>query len=130
MGAALGSTTTLPEHCDAKGGEKSVLVFGLHGGKNSQESVELIMTSVEVENMVKNRLTSAGLGAYLDETRDQFLQFPDVFFAEIVLKDGSKLSETGKILRGVKDELQIQSVSLDPIVRSLWGVVDVGKGRN
>jgi hypothetical protein len=85
------------------------------------------MTSLELGNLIRNRLTAAGLGQYLDETREQYLEFPDGFFAEVVLTDGSKLSEAQRIVKSVEEELRKQGVELDPIVRATWEVVAVRK---
>ena len=85
------------------------------------------MTSLELGNLIRDRLTTAGLGQYLDEAREQYLEFPDGFFAEVVLTDGSKLSEAQRIVRSVEEELRKQGVELDPIVRATWELVEVRK---
>jgi hypothetical protein len=83
------------------------------------------MTSYELGNLIKDRLRAAGLAQYLDEAREQYLEFPDGFFAEVVLKDGSKLSEARRILTSVEEELRKQGVELNAIVRAEWEVESV-----
>ncbi len=83
------------------------------------------MTSGELENLIKSRLGVAGLAQCLDEGKEQYVEFPDGFFAEVVLKDGSRLPDAQRILRGVKEELGKQGVELSVIVRAIWEVVAV-----
>ena len=83
------------------------------------------MTSGELENLIKSRLGAAGLARFLDEGKEQYLEFPDGFFAEVVLRDGSRLPDAQRILRGVKEELAKQGVELSVIVRAIWEVVSV-----
>lgn len=83
------------------------------------------MTSLELGNLIKNRLSAAGLAQYLDEAREQYLEFPDGFFAEVVLKDGSKLSEAQRIVKSFEEELRKRDVELNAIVRAIWEVVAV-----
>ena len=85
------------------------------------------MTSLELGNLIRGRLTAAGLGQYLDEAREQYLEFPDGFFAEVVLTDGSRLSEAQRIVKSIEEELRKQGVELDPIVRARWELVEVRK---
>ncbi len=83
------------------------------------------MTSFELGNLIKDRLGASGLSQYLDETKEQYLEFPDGFFAEVVLKDGSKLSEAQRTVRSIEEELRKQGVELNAIVRANWEVVNV-----
>ena len=85
------------------------------------------MTSYELGNLIKDRLRAAGLAQYLDEAREQYLEFPDGFFAEVVLKDGSKLSEAQRIVKSIEEELRKQGIELDAIVRAIWEVDGVEK---
>lgn len=85
------------------------------------------MTSLELEKLIKDRLASAGLAQCLDERKEQYLEFPDGFFAEIVLKDGSRLSDAERIVRGIEEELRKQDVELDAIVHAIWETVSVEK---
>ncbi|HXJ91831.1 MAG TPA: hypothetical protein VMT20_03010 [Terriglobia bacterium] len=63
---------------------------------------------------------------YVDEEETQFLEFPDGWFAEIALKDGSKLPQVESIVQKYKAELeQEQAVQLDEIVRPVWSVVKI-----
>jgi len=83
------------------------------------------MTSFELGNLIKDRLGTAGLSQYLDDAREQYLEFPDGFFAEIVLKDGSKLSEAQRLVKSIEEELRKRGVELDAIVRATWEVVRI-----
>jgi hypothetical protein len=85
------------------------------------------MTSLELGNLIRDRLAAAGLAQYLDDAREQYLEFPDGFFAEVVLKDGSKLSEAQRVVKSIEEDLRKHSVELDAIVRANWEVVAVRK---
>lgn len=85
------------------------------------------MTSFELGNLIKDRLGAVGLSQYLDDAREQYLEFPDGFFAEVVLKDGSKLSEAQRLVNSIEEELRKRGVELSAIVRALWEVVGVEK---
>jgi hypothetical protein len=81
------------------------------------------MTVTDLEQSVKRSLRAADLLQYLDEEQSQFLEFPDGWFAEIVVKDGSKLAEVESIVQRFKTDLQQQKVGeLDEIVRPVWTV--------
>ena len=86
------------------------------------------MTSFELGNLVKERLGAGGLAQYVDDAREQYAEFPDGFFAEVVLKDGSKLSEAKRIVKRLEEELRKQGIELDAIVRATWQVVAVDGG--
>jgi hypothetical protein len=83
------------------------------------------MTTTELEKVIKDRLGAAGLSDSLDERQDQYLEFPDGFFAEVVLRDGSKLADAQRILKGVKEELGKRGTELSGLVRAIWEVVSV-----
>ena len=78
------------------------------------------MTSFELGNLIKDRLASIGLSQYLDDAREQYLEFPDGFFAEVVLKDGSKLFEAQRLVNSIEEELRKRGVELNAIVRATW----------
>lgn len=80
------------------------------------------MTSTEVEKLIRDALTSAGLWHIVDQYKSQFLEFPDGFFAEIVLHDGSKLADVGSVVRQVEEHLRRQGTELDVIIRAHWNV--------
>ncbi|MGO9269863.1 MAG: hypothetical protein ACLQOO_06365 [Terriglobia bacterium] len=63
------------------------------------------MTSIDLEKLIKGRLGDAGLGQSLDEGKEQCSEFPDGFFAEVVLKDGSRRTEAQRIVKSLKEEL-------------------------
>jgi hypothetical protein len=83
------------------------------------------MTSSELEKLIKDRLSDAGLAAFLDDRTEQYLEFPDGFFAEVVLKDGSKLAEAQRVVKSVTEELGNRGIDLHVIVRAIWEVVAV-----
>jgi hypothetical protein len=85
------------------------------------------MTSYELGKLIKDRLGAVGLAQYLDEAREQYLEFPDGFFAEVVLTDGSKLPEAQMLVKSIEEELRKQGIELDAIVRATWEVVRVEK---
>jgi len=83
------------------------------------------MNSFELGNLIKDRLGAVGLSQYVDDAREQYLEFPDGFFAEVVLKDGSKLSEAQRLVNSIEEELRKQGVELNAIVRATWEIVRV-----
>ena len=85
------------------------------------------MTSFELGNLIKNRLAAAGLSQYVDDAREQYLEFPDGFFAEVVLTDGSKLSEAQRLVNSIEEELRKQGIEVNAIVRALWELVGIEK---
>ena len=83
------------------------------------------MTSTEVEKLIRDALNSAGLWQFVDEYASQYLDFPDGFFAEIVLTDGSKLVGAERAVQEVKASLQKQGIELDVVVRSHWELKEI-----
>ncbi len=83
------------------------------------------MTTTELEKVIKDRMGAAGLGDSIDEHQDQYLEFPVGFFAEVVLRDGSKLPDAQRVLKGLKEELGKQGTELSGLVRAIWEVVAV-----
>jgi hypothetical protein len=83
------------------------------------------MTSTQLERRIREKLNAAGLSQVLNDYKSQFLDFPDGFFVELVLNDGTKLVEVERIAREVRDELGKQNIELDVIVRSLWIVQSI-----
>ena len=83
------------------------------------------MTVADLEQSVRDSLREAGLLQYLEEQETQFLEFPDGWFAEVVVRDGSKLREVEKIVEGFKTDLKHHGIELDEIVRPLWQVTKV-----
>lgn len=81
------------------------------------------MTVADLEQSVRGSLQEAGLLQYLDEDRTQFLEFPDGWFVEIVVKDGSKLPEVERVVQRYKEHLRRNEAGeLDEIVRPVWNV--------
>jgi len=84
------------------------------------------MTVVDVEQSVRGALQEAGLLQYLDEDQTQFLEFPDGWFAEVVVKDGSKLLEVERIVERYKEHLRrTDAGDLDEIVRPVWSIAKI-----
>jgi hypothetical protein len=65
------------------------------------------------------------LSQVLDEHKSQFLEFPDGFFVELTLNDGSRLVEVEGITRELRELLAKQNVELDVIVRANWAIQGV-----
>lgn len=85
------------------------------------------MTPTGIENLIRNALSTAGLWQIVDQNESQFLEFPDGFFAEVVLNDGSKQVDAERVVRDVEGSLRKQGTDLDVIVRSRWNVERVWK---
>jgi hypothetical protein len=83
------------------------------------------MTATEVEKLVRDALTTAGMWQFVDEYASQYLDFPAGLFAEIVLTDGSKLVDAERVVQEVKTSLQKQGIELDVVVRSLWELKEI-----
>ncbi|HXY77725.1 MAG TPA: hypothetical protein VEH47_02870 [Candidatus Acidoferrales bacterium] len=84
------------------------------------------MTATELEKLIREELTRAGLWQLVDQHKSQFLEFPDGLFAELVLNDGSKVVDVERIAREVRQEVKKQGSDLDVIVRSMWAVKEIG----
>lgn len=87
------------------------------------------MTSTELEKLIRDELTKAGLWGSVDRHKSQFLEFPDGLFAEIVLSDGSKLEDAEGVLHGLQESQKKQGVELDTIVRADWTVQSINDPR-
>jgi hypothetical protein len=83
------------------------------------------MTERELSKSLSERLKSAGLTPYLVREKSQLLEFPDGFFAEIVLSDASRLEEASAVIASIRAEVEHQSAHLTPIVRAIWSVKQV-----
>jgi hypothetical protein len=85
------------------------------------------MEQAMLDKTIKENLASAGLLEAVNSEKSQLLEFPEEFFLELVLNDGSKLDETGKLIERVRSLLDSQGVRLAPVVRALWKVRGVSK---
>ncbi len=83
------------------------------------------MTEPELKQLIFERMKAADLLHYLSEGEQQCFDFPEGFFVEVVVKDGSKLPAVRNIMDSIRAELEQQGVPLDPVVRALWDVKDV-----
>jgi hypothetical protein len=104
---------------------KSARMFSGLALKRKRNAV-FSMTSTEVEKLIREALNTVGLWQVVDQYKSQFLEFPDGFFAEIVLNDGSKLVDAEGVVRQVEENLRKQRTELDVIVRANWTVKEVG----
>lgn len=84
------------------------------------------MTGTELERTIREALTKAGLLEMVNQHKSQYLEFPDGLFAELVLDDGSRLTDVERVGREVRDTLSKQGVELDVIVRATWAVESIG----
>ena len=80
------------------------------------------MERAEVDKIIKGKLASGGILETVDRDKSQLLEFPDEFFAEVVLRDGSKLSDAERVIQQVQADLQGRGERLDSIVRATWSV--------
>jgi hypothetical protein len=91
------------------------------------------VTTTKLEELIKERFAAAGLAESLDEEQEQYLEFPDGFFAELVLKDASELARAKRVVRAAREELEKQGIELNAIVRPRWeyrGVASIVQGAN
>jgi hypothetical protein len=79
----------------------------------------------QVEESLERRLRDAGLAKFVNRDQSQFLDMDDEIFVEVVLNDGTALSDVEKIVRETAQELKPQGIKLDSVVRALWEIVDV-----
>jgi len=76
-----------------------------------------------LENLFRQQLQDTGLLPYLFAERSQFLDFPDSYFVELVVKDGTKLPQ----FRGLVERIRAEAPQrLDAIIRAVWEVERVG----
>lgn len=87
------------------------------------------MTATELETAMREELAKAGLWELVNQRKSQFLEFPDGLFAEIVLGDGSRLTDVERVGREVRESLSKRGIELDVIVRPIWAVQSVGDPR-
>jgi hypothetical protein len=84
------------------------------------------MTVTDLEQSVRGALQEADLLQYLDQEGTQFLEFPDGWFVEVVVKDGSKLSDVERVVQKYKEHLRRNDAGdLDGIVRPVWTIAGV-----
>lgn len=80
-------------------------------------------TAEELEKGAKERFSAAGLMPDLVEEKSQFLDLPGELFAEIVIRNGSKLRDFEQIMT---DLGSAAGQKLEVIVRPLWQIESVG----
>lgn len=83
------------------------------------------MTELELKKLIVETLKAADLLQYLSEEKQQCFDLPEGFFAEIVVKDGSKLPAVQDTMESIRAELEQQGVHLNLVVRALWEVKGV-----
>ena len=82
------------------------------------------MTETELAQEMNRRFAAAGLLPEFVADRSQFLETPDGLFAEIVVRDETKLAEFEKVVTDLKE---VVGEPLDVIVRALWEIERVGE---
>ena len=82
------------------------------------------MTETELAQEMEQRFAAAGLLPQFAADRSQFLETPDGLFAEIVVRDGTKLGEFERVVTDLK---QVVGEPLEVIVRALWEIERVGE---
>jgi hypothetical protein len=83
------------------------------------------LTSNQVEEFIERKLRQAGLSVAINKAHSQFLDMQDEMFVEVVLDDATHLEDVEKIVRNTAQELKLQGIKLDSVVRALWEIVDV-----
>ncbi len=83
------------------------------------------LTSTQVEELLERHLREAGLSKFVIREQSQFLDLEDELFVEIVLNDGAHLDDVEKIVRHAAQELKVQGIRLDSVVRALWEIENV-----
>lgn len=83
------------------------------------------MTSTDLERSIKDELKLRGLLQFVDEHQNQFLEVPEGLFAELVIRDGSRLPEVESVMREIKERLRKSGVELDEVVRPEWTVESI-----
>src|SRR5258708_7959357 len=81
------------------------------------------MTEQELEDKIKQDLTHAQLIQYVDRDRCQFIDFPA--FADIVLKDASKIEDVERVVAATSSRLLNGGVQLKTVVRGAWEIRSV-----
>jgi len=81
------------------------------------------MTEQELEDEIKQDLTRAELIQYVDRDRCQFIDFPA--FADIVLKDASKIEDIEQVVAATSSRLLNKGIQLETVVRGAWEVQTV-----
>lgn len=83
------------------------------------------MTAVELQSRLQEKFNSTGVGPFINQDFSQVLDFPEGFFAEVVLNDASKLHDAERSLAELSESLEQTGVQLDSVVRALWTVREV-----
>ena len=81
----------------------------------------------ELYRRILNDIEAGGLGNCLVKDKSQLQEFPEEYFAEIVLNDAGKIDLAKEVLAKVAAELGAKHQKLDYIVRALWQVREVQK---
>lgn len=79
----------------------------------------------ELDRLIMTKLNERGVREYLVKEKSALLDFPEEYFAEIVLNDAGKIDEANQALAEVAAQLNGENQKLDYIVRSLWEVEEV-----
>ena len=77
------------------------------------------------ETTVKKDLVAAGLQDFINWKSSQFLDCGSEFFVELVLNEGSKISEAERLLAREVELLGGHNEILDGVVRAAWEVLEI-----
>jgi hypothetical protein len=78
-----------------------------------------------LNQLIMTKLSETGLEDYLVKGKYQLLEFPEEYFAEIVLSDAGKINKANQALADVAGQLNCENQELDYIVRAVWEVKEV-----
>jgi len=93
--------------------------------RGNTSELQMNLTSNQVEELIERQLREAGVSAPINKTHSQFLDMQDEMFVEIVLDDATHLEDVERTVRNTAQELKVQGIKLDSVVRALWEIVDV-----
>ena len=79
----------------------------------------------ELDRLIMAKLNERGLSEHLVKEKSALLDFPEEYYAEIVLDDAGKIDEAKEALAEVAAQLNRENQRLDYIVRPLWEVEEV-----
>ena len=80
------------------------------------------MNTLELQDWINDRLQANGAMDVVNRELSQVLDFPDKFFAEVVLVDASKIPNATRAVSEVTEGLKQKGLHLDAIVRAIWRV--------
>lgn len=79
----------------------------------------------ELHQRIIDRLNAAGLGQHLVADMSQLFEFPEEYFAEVVVDDAGRIDDANAVMEKIAQEMSEQNQDLDYIVRAVWQVTSV-----